>query len=225
MEHREGIARQLGWFALGAAGAFLVPFVFSSTLGLQHDVYLGVYFAFVAGLLASYARHDDVDLAAVIRRNWKWGLLAGVVVGVPVVRNVFAETGTAHPDGAYFGFELLWRGILYGAFDALLLTVFPCLLVYRALEGRLGTWGRRIGYFAASLALVLTITAVYHLGYEQYREDGVGEPEIGNGLISLPMLLTANPIGSVLDHSAMHAAAVAHAYEGDTRLPPQTDAD
>jgi hypothetical protein len=108
--------------------------------------------------------------------------------------------------------------------DAVLLTVFPCLVVYKAIGGPLRTWGKRAGYFAASLALVVTITATYHLGYDHYRAEGVGAPETGNTLMSVPMLLTANPIGSVVDHSAMHVAAVIHEYEDDTRLPPQTDA-
>ena len=72
---------------------------------------------------------------------------------------------------------------------------------------------------------MVTITASYHLGYDHYRESGVRAPETGNVLISMPMLLTANPIGSVADHAAMHVAAVIHEYEDDTRLPPQTDAD
>jgi hypothetical protein len=160
-----------------------------------------------------------------VRRNWRWGLLAGAVVGVPVVNNVFSETETARPDGVYFAFELLWRGATYGAMDAVLLTVFPCLVVYHALGGSLPTWRKRLAYFAGSLVLVMTITATYHLGYDHYRDDGVREPETGNTLMSIPMLLTANPIGSVLDHSAMHVAAVAHEYEGDTRLPPQAEAD
>ena len=219
------LSRQLAWFAGGAAASFLVPFVFSGLLELQHDVYLGIYFAFVAGLLTAYLRRAPDNVADVVRRNWRWGLAAGIVVGIPVVRNVFTETGTAHPDGIYFAFELLWRGAVYGAVDAVLLTVFPCLLVYHALGGPLRTWGRRVVYFVGSLILVLTITAVYHLGFEQYREDGIGEPEIGNSLMSLPMLLTSNPIGSVLDHGAMHLAAVIHEYEGDTRLPPETEVE
>ena len=215
---------QLRWFALGAAASFFVPLLFASVLDLHHDVYLAVYFAFVAGLVAAYARSNRIDLGALVRRNWKWGAAAGVVVGVPVVRNVFTETGTDRPDGAYFAFELLWRGVTYGAMDAVLLTVFPCLIAYKALGGPLRTWRRRAAYFAASLALVMTITATYHLGYDQYRDEGVGAPETGNTLMSVPMLLTANPIGSVADHSAMHVAAVVHEYEGDTRLPPQADA-
>ena len=111
------------------------------------------------------------------------------------VRNVFSETQTARPDGICFA------------------------------RGPLGSWRKRLGYFAASPTLVMTITATYHLGYDHYRESGVGAPETGNVLMSMPMLLTANPIGSVVDHSAMHVAAVIHEYEDDTRLPPQTDAD
>ena len=80
-------------------------------------------------------------------------------------------------------------------------------------------------YFAASLALIVTITAVSHLGYEQYRPDGVGAPRTGDTLISMPMLLSTNPIGSIADHMAMHVSAVAHTYETDVRLPPPTTAD
>jgi hypothetical protein len=216
---------QLRWFAVAVVAAFLVPFVFSSLFELDHDLYLAIYFAFVGGLTTLYARHTDLDMGDVLRRNWRWGLVAGALVGVPVVRNVFTETETARPDGLYFLFELAWRGAAYGALDAILLTVLPCLIVYRALGGPLRTWRRRIAYFGVSLALVMTITASYHLGYEQFRDDGVGDPETGNALMSIPMLLTTNPIGSVVDHSAMHVAAVIHEYEGDTRLPPQTDAE
>jgi hypothetical protein len=122
-------------------------------------------------------------------------------------------------------FELVWRGGIYGAVDALLLTVLPCLVVYHGLGGHLATWRRRLAYFAASLALVMTITAIYHLGYEQYRQDGIAAPETGNTIISIPMLLSTNPIGSIADHAAMHISAVAHNYETEVRLPPPTKAD
>ena len=37
--------------------------------------------------------------------------------------------------------------------------------------------------------------------------------------------MTANPVGSTLDHAAMHVAAVVHEYETDLRLHPRTDVD
>jgi hypothetical protein len=61
--------------------------------------------------------------------------------------------------------------------------------------------------------------------YGQSKVDhGVRSPETGNMIISVPMLLSASPIGSVADHMAMHISAVKHMYETDVRLPPPTKA-
>jgi hypothetical protein len=70
--------------------------------------------------------------------------------------------------------------------------------------------------------MILVITAVYHLGYPQYRQDGVAKPEVGNTLISIPMLATANPVGSIAAHVSMHVTAVTHSYETTIFLPPKT---
>ena len=59
----------------------------------------------------------------------------GVVFGFALVRNVLSEDATPRPHGAYYVFELIWRGGIYGAMDALLLTVLPCLVVYRDSAG------------------------------------------------------------------------------------------
>ena len=162
--HPDRWRTQLPWFGAAAVVGFAVPYVGSSVLELQHDVYLAIYFAAVLALFAAYARSTRLDLRTTLTRHWKLGSLLGLVFGVALVRNVLSEDATPRPDGAYFFFELIWRGGIYGAVDAVLLTVLPCLIVYRALGGRLATWRRRIAYFAASLALVMAITAVYHLG-------------------------------------------------------------
>ena len=222
--HPESWTVQLRWFAAAAVVGFAVPYVGSSLLGLQHDVYLGIYFVAVLALCVAYAAATRLDVRETFTRHWKLGVALGVVLGIALVRNVLADGATARPHGAYYIFELIWRGGIYGAVDALLLTVLPCLVVYRSLGGNLATWRRRATYFGASLALVLTITAIYHLGFAQYRDAGIGAPETGNTLISMPMLLSTNPIGSIADHATMHVSAVAHSYETDVRLPPKTKA-
>jgi hypothetical protein len=221
----ESWSAQLRWFGAAAVVGFAVPYLGSSVLQLHHDLYLAIYFASVLALCVAYVRSTRLDLRTTLTRHWKLGCLLGLVFGVALVRNVLGEDATPRPDGAYFVFELIWRGGIYGAVDALLLTVLPCLIVYRSLGGRLATWRPRIAYFGVSLALVMTITAVYHLGYSQYREDGIRAPETGNAIISMPMLLSTNPIGSVVDHAAMHISAVAHDYETEVRLPPPTTAE
>ena len=218
------VVRQGAWFAAGSLVAFAIPYVGISQLHLQHDVYYGAYFAVTLAMLAAYVHAEQVDVRALFTRHWLSSLVVGVPVAAFVVWNVFrTDDTTSRPHGAYFVFELLWRGAGYGAIDALLLTAFPCLVAYAMLHGRMTTVFRRARYMAVAVPMILVITATYHLGYPQYRQDGVARPEVGNTLISIPMLMTANPAGSIAAHISMHVTAVTHSYETTTFLPPQTD--
>lgn len=216
--------RHAAWFIFVAAIAFLIPYVGVSLLDLQHDLYYLLYFATTIALLVTYVRQEHVDVRRIVTRAWPWSLALGVVIGAAEVFNVLGEDATDRPSGAYFLFELVWRGVTYGAVDALLMSVFPALVAYSILRGSVGGFVGKVRFAALALPLVLLVTATYHLGYPQYREDGIGQPEIGNTIISVPMLATANPIGSVVAHATMHTTAVAHNYETDVFLPPETEA-
>jgi inhibitor of cysteine peptidase len=214
---------QVIWYISGAAYAFLVPYVFSSLLDISNDLYYAGYFAGVAGFLAVYAAATRLDAVALFSRSWRWSLGLGVLAAAFLVVGVLQrEDSTPRPDGLYFIFAIGWRGVLYGTVDALILTAFPVAVAYALFNHSLETMVRRAGFAILALALSLTITATYHLGYEQFREKGVSGPETGNAIISVPAILTVNPLGSVVAHASMHVAAVVHAYETDLYLPPQT---
>ena len=215
------------WFVAVSALAFLVPFIFSSTLELHHDLYLLIYFAVTLAALGIYATASGADVVEYFRARWQWSLGIGVLAAAFVVWSVLGRLdSTPHPDGLYFGFEIVWRGALYGVVDALLLSAFPGLVALNLLQGNISGLARRVLYGALTLALVLFVTGVYHAGYKDLRnKDGITNPEIGNTVISLPVVLTANPIGSLVAHTSMHLAAVTHSYESKDRLPPQTFVD
>jgi hypothetical protein len=215
--------RHLAWFAGGSAVAFLIPYLGVSVLDLQHDVYYGAYFAITLLTLSAYTRVERIDVHRLFTHNWKWSVVLGVPTAAFVMWNVFrTDPGTPRPDGAYFAFEVLWRGIGYGTVDALLLTVFPCVVAYNVLRGRIAGWRGHLRYIALALPLIWLVTATYHLGYPQIRQDGLQKPEIGNTIISVPMLATMNPVGSIGAHAAYHVTAVTHSYETRNFLPPQT---
>jgi hypothetical protein len=215
--------RHGAWFALVCGVAFLVPYLGVSVLGLQHDVFYLVYFAVTIALIAAYASIERVEVGEVFRLRRRWSAGIGALVAVFLVFNVVeTEDATARPHGLYFVFELAWRGLGYGLVDTLLLTVFPCLVAYTVLRGRVGGIEGKLRFTALCLPLVVAVTAVYHLGYPQYRQDGIGRPETGNVLISIPAFATANPLGSFVAHASQHVAAVAHAYESEIFNPPVT---
>ena len=137
----ESWGTQLRWFAAAVVVGFSVPFLGSSVLDLHHDLYLQDLLASVLTLSAAYVRKTGLDVRATLSRHWKLGSLLGLVFSVTLVGNVLLEDATPRPDGAYFLFELIWRGGIYGRTDALLLTVLPCLVVYRSLGGGLRRGG------------------------------------------------------------------------------------
>jgi predicted secreted protein len=213
----------LTWFAAISAVAFLLPFTLTSVLDLHHDVYYFVYFTATLLLLRAYVNASGIDILARLRSRWQASLAIGVVVSAFVVWSVLARIdSTPHPDGLYFAFEILWRGAVYGFVDALLLSAFPGLIAFALMREDIGGIARRAAYSGLTLALVVLITGVYHWGYEDFRDGDIIQPETGNTIISLPVVLTANPLGSLVAQTSMHLAAVTHAYESDDRLPPQT---
>jgi hypothetical protein len=221
-----GVPVQLGWFAAVAALAFAVPYVLTSAWNVNTDLYYLCYFAVALAAISAYVVVNDVDLVKMFTQTWKLSVVLGFAAAAFVVWNVLAnEEATPRPGGAYFAFEFAWRGMAYGVVDALLLSAFPAAVAFKLMHGDIAVMSRRAAFAGIALILTLIITATYHLGYEQFRDDGVRKPEIGNVVISIPTLASGNPIGSVLAHASMHGAAVTHAYETETFLPPQKSAD
>ena len=191
------------WYLAGALIAFAVPLIGASLLGLHHDLYLLVYFTVIGTFLASFVAHTDLDWRGWLRTRMWWSLAVGAAVAVAMVRNVMNQASMAHPSGIFYWFEILWRGLLYGTVDALVLFVSrrrsPTFLL-RDADRR-----RRLRFAGLTLLLSMGITATYHLGYPQFRGTDLAQPMIGAAIATMPTALTGNPLGAIVVHDAFHA--------------------
>ena len=214
---------QLRWLALGFLVSFLVPFVLADQLDLQRDIYYGLYSLAAIGLFVVWARATGASVGSMIRRRWilatALGLVVALVMALVVLR---AEDATSRPDGPAVVGAVVWRGLLYGIADGVLLSAFPILVVYAAFaasalnERRLG----RLAIGFAALGASLVMTATYHFGYDDFRSGKVRSPVAGDVVWSVPTLATLNPIGAPIAHAGLHVTAVLHSYETDLFLPP-----
>jgi hypothetical protein len=212
----------LRWLAAGFVGAFAVPFVFADWLELPRDAFYAVYVVFVFGFFVLWARETGQALVPMLRRRWLQAVLLALVASALLVPVVLGKEATARPGGIELAGAVLWRGVIYGLADGLLLSAFPILAVFAMFAGtRLRK--RIAGTIAIGLvALVASMgmTAVYHAGYSDFRSEKVRQPVAGDVVWSAPTLLTLNPIGAPIAHASMHVAAVLHSYETDLFLPP-----
>lgn len=209
------------WLGIVLVVGFAVPFVFADLLEIQRDVYYGIHAAATLALFAAWLRHDGRTLGSVLRQRWPLAVGLGALgAAVTVFAVLRVEDSTAHPDGFEFAVAVVWRGLVYGLSDGLLLAALPVLIVYAALQpGRRPLLGK-VAVGLAAVAASLMMTAVYHVGYAEFRDGDVAKPLTGNPAWSLPTVLSANPIASPIAHAALHVTAVVESYETDVFLPP-----
>jgi hypothetical protein len=211
------------WLTGGLGLAFAVPFVFADLLGVPRDGYYAIYAVSVATFLTLWVRRTEQDVRAILRRSRRWAIGLGLVFAALMVFIVLQDASTAHPHRWTFVGAILWRGVAYGAIDGLLLSSFPILATFAAFSGKpLRERSRRAVAAIAALALAMSIafTAVYHLGYPEFRGAKLKKPVAGDVIWSAPTLLTLNPLGALIAHVSLHVAAVTHSYNTPTFLPP-----
>ncbi len=216
-------ARDWLWIGGGAVVAFAIPFVWSSTLHVQRDVFYALYAGTLAVFLSAYVHSTGVPVRQVLQRNWRWGVALGIAGAAAMAVVAYrASQGSAHPGGLRFALAILWRGVFYGALDGILLSVFPILAVFRSFDDRalLDRLRGKVAVGALALAVSLAFTAVYHLGYPDFRSSKLAKPIAGDLVWSAPTLVSLSPVGAPLAHIGLHVTAVVHDYETDLFLPP-----
>jgi len=126
-------AQQVMWLGAGLVFGFLVSFVFADVLELPRDLFYGIYAALVLTFFVAWAKSTGQSFGGMLRRRWLLAIALGLVVaGVMAFIVLRTEDETARPDGIELVAAVLWRGVVYGLTDGLLLSAFPILVVFAA---------------------------------------------------------------------------------------------
>lgn len=195
--------------------------IFSGRLHWSRAAFVLAYSVLVAAFLIAYLRLNRIDPLTQIRRRWVSGAVVGTLTGLVLARNVFGQPGSARPSGAGLVGALVWLGLVYGSVDALLLNVIPVLSLYgMRSRDELRRPRRRLCWGLAAVAGSLLTTALYHLGFTEFRGPALLQPLVGNTIITGTYLLAGNPLAPLIAHVLMHAAAVIHGMDATVQLPP-----
>ena len=215
-----------GWVAAASVIGFTISAVFAGWLKLSRRLFLIPYVLISGAFLIAFAVWNQVDVASLLGRNWIWGVLVGVLVGAFLVATVRRQPISQQLRGAPLAADIAWAGLVYGLLDALFLNVMPVVAIAIGLAQApwaASVWGKLLIVLAGLLASLL-ITLTYHLGYPEFRNRRVMLVLEGNSLITLAFLLSGNPLGSIISHTAMHVAAVIQGPETTIQLPPHNQA-
>ena len=210
----------LKWILLGVLVGFGASFVFGDLITLPLDLYYLIYFGIVVAFFTIYIKKTQLNLKEWFSRRWVWGILLGLVFGALMVQNVLSRPVTEKFTGPYLAWLIFWRGLIYGAIDGLFLSVFPWMVTWRAFDVEKKPLGKKIAFGFLAWFFILVLTTAYHLGYADFRSKKMIQPNIGNTIISVPTLVSGNPIGSPMVHAIMHITAIIHSPKTELFLPP-----
>jgi len=216
------LANELVWVLAAALLGFATTALFSGFLELRRDWFVAIYVLLVGSFLYGYIRWSGVDLSSFLLRHWTWGAIGMVVIGAIMVASVQRMPASPGTSGSALVWDIVWLGIVYGVLDALLLTVLPVAVTWRALSVTRWTasWTGKLAAGAVAFVASLGVTAAYHLGYVEFRGPQIIDPLIGNGIMTLGYVLTGSPLTAIGAHVALHVASVLHGIETTVTLPP-----
>jgi hypothetical protein len=213
--------RAAAWTLAAGMAGFVSAGLFSSLLQLPRAAFVAAHALVASAFLACYVRLTRTDFGAEMGRRWRRGLVAGVVLGLVLIRGVRMQPSSAAPSGGALMTGIAWFGLIYGMADAVLLNVVPVHIVLASKpDGPVGSGGGTLKASAAALAASLLVTAAYHLGFAEFRGPTLLQPLIGNAIVTAGYLASGSPLAAIVSHVIMHVAAVVHGMESTVQLPP-----
>ena len=215
------------WIGGACLMSFTVAAIFGGRLKMRRNAYLALYVPAVAAYVTWFSVSQGLDIGAELSRHVIWGVTGAVAVGFVVIRNVVNQPRYPRRRGTAFMLDALWPGVAYGLADAALLSVLPVLAVREAALFVAGPTGPGGSIVVGGLGLVasLLLTFCYHVGYPEFRNPRVFWTMYGNGVMTLALLITANPLAALLPHAAMHVTTVWRSRESAGQLPPHNQSN
>ncbi len=212
----------IGWVVSAIILGFFISAVFAGWLRLSRHRFLIPYVSLVSIFMYFFFVLNGLNPVEILTKGWVWGIVLGGLVSIFLVKTVRSQPATRQSSGTALGFDIAWAGLVYGTIDALFLNVMPVIAIWIGTSqfGWATTMIGKIGIALFGLFASLLVTLAYHLGYPEFRNKSVGLVLVGNTIITLAFLLSGNPFGSIISHTAMHVAAVLRGPETTIQLPP-----
>ncbi len=210
------------WVLAAGTLGLIISALFAGKMRIPRRRFLAPYVIITSLFLLGFFYWNSIDLDDFLLQNWPYGVIAGVVVGAILARNVLSQPSSTVSNDRDSPVDILWLGIVYGTIDALLLNVMPVIALWNSLGqiGLLSTWPLQAFTAILCLGASLLVTLLYHVGYVEFRNRKIGLVLVGNTMITLAYLLSTNPLGAILSHTIMHIAAVIRGPEATIQLPP-----
>jgi hypothetical protein len=185
------------WIPIDAVLVFGVPFLFMNLLKITAEAYYIWLSILSAVFVFYYARVTKLKWTLSLKPGWALGTIMGVFFGLAFLS--FASMAKPSIELSFFSAAMLpylWRGLLYGLASAVLISVFPFIVIWRALAGVNPGTIRKVGVTSAAVFFIALISFLYNLGKSDFNRNTLRDQVEKSVIASIPTLVSGNPLAA-----------------------------
>lgn len=193
--------KHLLWIPINAVLVFGLPYLLVSLMGLSRDSYYIWLYIFSIAFIGLYTKRSDFHWAVSLKSGWALGTISAVFIGLVFLS--LAAMSKPALGASFFSasmLPLLWRGLLYGLVSAFLVSVFPFVVVWRALSGTNPGVFRKFGVTIVAILAIGLMSSLYNLGLSDLKQENLGN-QIGKSLIAaVPTIISGSPLAAPISN-------------------------
>jgi hypothetical protein len=154
----------------------------------------------IAILLWYYSKSSQLNWMASLKAGWALGLIMGVFFGLAFLSLESAsepgiETSLWRPDVLPF----VLRGAIFGLANAVLISVFPFIITWRAFAGTAPGTARKIGVTLLACVFIMLMSFLNILGTAGFNDQM--QNNITKSMIaSIPTIISGNPLAAPISN-------------------------
>jgi hypothetical protein len=185
------------WIPIDAILVFGLPYLLVNLLKFSTDAYYIWLCILSAAFMFYYVKYTKFKWTLSLRPGWALGTIMAVFFGLAFLSLASLARPTVENDFLSAAMlPYLWRGLLYGLASAIFISVFPFLVVWRALAGVNPGTTKKLGVTVAAVLSIALISFLYNLGLADFNETNLKDQVEKSIIASVPTLVSGNPLAT-----------------------------
>jgi hypothetical protein len=211
------------WIPINAILAFGLPYIAVSIMKISSDSYFGLVVLLSGGLIIYYSKATQFHWKSSLKTGWALGIIIGIFFGLGILSiSSISQPGLVSSFFHLSILPLIWRGFVYGLALAILISVFPFIVIWRALAGASPRFFRKFYVTLAAIAAIFLMTVLYNLGLSG------GGPNIQNRIeksliASVPTIISGSPLAAPIAIMFLQVSEVAITLNTNSEMSLQNN--
>ncbi len=201
---------------------FGLPLLFVNLFKVPIDLYYLIFLLSTAGFLLYYKKSSSLKARASLKSGWALGFILAVFFGFGFISYSLVDSPEVLGMFKNINFMVvLWRGIIFGLASAIMISVFPFVVTWRALAGAHPGNFRRIGVIVIAVFFIALTSFSYSMGLTGLNRDNMRDRITMNLIASIPTLVSGNPMAAPIAGAFKEISKMVKTENG--KPPVETD--